>query len=75
MFVFQWYGIMLDYVGEYEGIKERISKAYKIKEHFVVRRLMCFFDLIDIVNLVVHCRPLVTKHISVVCSERCACSL
>lgn len=30
----QYYGIMLDYVGEYEGIKERISKAYKIKEHF-----------------------------------------
>jgi len=31
---------MLDYVGEYEGTKERISKAFKIKEHFVVRNLL-----------------------------------
>lgn len=31
----KWYAIMLDYIGEYEGTKERISKAFKIKEHFV----------------------------------------
>jgi len=31
---------MLDYIGEYEGTKERISKAFKIKEHFVVRKIM-----------------------------------
>ena len=40
LFVFQWYAIMLDYVGEYEGTKERISKAFKIKDHFVVRKIM-----------------------------------
>ena len=43
MFVFQWYAIMLDYVGEYEGTKERISKAFKIKEHFVVRKTLLLF--------------------------------
>jgi tetratricopeptide (TPR) repeat protein len=31
----KWYAIMLDYVGEYEGTKERIAKAFKIKEHFL----------------------------------------
>lgn len=31
----KWYAIMLDYVGEYEGTKERISKAYHIKDHFL----------------------------------------
>lgn len=31
----KWYAIMLDYVGEYEGTKERISNAFKIKEHFL----------------------------------------
>jgi len=43
MFVFQWYAIMLDHVGEYEGTKERISKAFKIKEHFVVRKTLLLF--------------------------------
>jgi len=42
IFAFQWYAIMLDYVGEYEGTKERISKAFKIKDHFVVRKLIFF---------------------------------
>lgn len=27
---------MLDYVGEYESTKERIAKAFKIKDHFLV---------------------------------------
>jgi len=40
LFVFQWYAIMLDYVGEYEGTKERISKAFKIKDHFMVWKLL-----------------------------------
>lgn len=31
----KWYAIMLDYVGEYEATKERISKAYQIREHFL----------------------------------------
>jgi len=30
----KWYAILLDYIGEYEGTKERIAKAFKIKEHF-----------------------------------------
>jgi len=34
---------MLDYVGEYEGTKERISKAFTIKEHFLVRGLTYLF--------------------------------
>jgi len=45
-YVFQWYAIMLDYVGEYEGTKERISKAFKIKEHFVVRKSPLYVDII-----------------------------
>ena len=43
LFVFQWYAIMLDYVGEYEGTKERISKAFKIKDHFMVWKLFLKF--------------------------------
>src|SRR6218665_1097724 len=39
----QWYAIMLDYVGEYEGTKERISKAYHIKDHFLVIMFPIYF--------------------------------
>jgi len=42
---------MLDYVGEYEGTKERISKAFKIKDHFMVWKLFLKFFL------VVQCMP------------------
>ncbi|XP_012945020.1 regulator of microtubule dynamics protein 1 [Aplysia californica] len=31
----KWYGILLDYTAEYEGTKQRISNAYKVKEHFM----------------------------------------
>ena len=34
--VFQWYAILLDYVGEYEGTKQRIANAFLVKEHFIV---------------------------------------
>jgi len=37
---------MLDYIGEYEGTKERISKAFKIKEHFLVRELIYLFGCV-----------------------------
>jgi len=37
---------MLDYIGEYEGTKERISKAFKIKEHFLVRKLVNIICLV-----------------------------
>jgi len=41
---------MLDYVGEYEGTKERISKAFKIKEHFVVRMITALLGHGNIVS-------------------------
>lgn len=44
----QWYAIMLDYVGEYEGTKERISKAYHIKEHFLVIIFHYFCNVTDV---------------------------
>jgi len=44
---------MLDYIGEYEGTKERISKAFKIKEHFLVRNLMYLSGYVDTVWLCV----------------------
>lgn len=31
----KWYAILLDYVGEYEGTKQRITSAYKVKEHLL----------------------------------------
>jgi len=31
--VHKWYAILLDYVGEYEGTKARIEKAYTVREH------------------------------------------
>nr|KAI8762001.1 regulator of microtubule dynamics protein 1 [Biomphalaria glabrata] len=31
----KWYGILLDYTAEYEGTKQRISNAFKVKEHFM----------------------------------------
>ncbi|XP_071086220.1 regulator of microtubule dynamics protein 1-like [Haliotis cracherodii] len=31
----KWYAILLDYTGEYEGMKQRISNAYTVKEHFL----------------------------------------
>uniref|UniRef100_A0A0B6ZQN6 Regulator of microtubule dynamics protein 1 n=2 Tax=Arion vulgaris TaxID=1028688 RepID=A0A0B6ZQN6_9EUPU len=31
----KWYGILLDYTGEYEGTKQRIANAFKVKEHFL----------------------------------------
>jgi tetratricopeptide (TPR) repeat protein len=31
----KWYGILLDYTGEYEGTKQRITNAFKVKEHFL----------------------------------------
>ncbi|KAJ8302917.1 hypothetical protein KUTeg_019313 [Tegillarca granosa] len=31
----KWYAILLDYTGEYEGTKKRISNAYLVKEHFL----------------------------------------
>ena len=34
--LFQWYAILLDYTGEYEGNKQRISNAFQVKTHFLV---------------------------------------
>lgn len=34
LFYFQWYAILLDIVGGYEGTKKRIENAYVVKEHF-----------------------------------------
>ncbi|CAL1543847.1 unnamed protein product, partial [Lymnaea stagnalis] len=31
----KWYGILLDYTAEYEGTKQRIANAFKVKEHFM----------------------------------------
>ncbi|BFZ12631.1 hypothetical protein BsWGS_15669 [Bradybaena similaris] len=31
----KWYGILLDYTGEYEGTKQKIANAFKVKEHFL----------------------------------------
>lgn len=31
----KWFGILLDYTAEYEGTKQRISNAFKVKEHFM----------------------------------------
>ncbi|XP_041375817.1 regulator of microtubule dynamics protein 1-like isoform X3 [Gigantopelta aegis] len=31
----KWYAILLDYKGEYEGTKFRISHSYEMKEHFL----------------------------------------
>lgn len=33
--VHKWYAILLDYTGEYEGTKQRISNAYQVKTHFL----------------------------------------
>jgi len=34
--ILQWYAILLDYTGEYEGTKQRITNSYLVKEHFKV---------------------------------------
>lgn len=31
----KWYGILLDYTGEYEGTQKRISNAFEVKKHFM----------------------------------------
>ncbi|KAL5022226.1 hypothetical protein ScPMuIL_001381 [Solemya velum] len=31
----KWFAVLLDYTGEYEGTKQRISNAYQVKEHFM----------------------------------------
>lgn len=33
--VHKWYAILLDYTGEYEGTKQRITNSYQVKEHFM----------------------------------------
>lgn len=31
----KWYAILLDYIAEFEGTKQRIISAFKVKEHFM----------------------------------------
>ncbi|CAH1778834.1 unnamed protein product [Owenia fusiformis] len=31
----KWFAVLLDYTGEYEGTKQRISNAFQVKEHFM----------------------------------------
>lgn len=31
----KWYAVLLDYTGEYEGTKARISNAFSVKKHFL----------------------------------------
>ncbi|CAI5437611.1 unnamed protein product [Caenorhabditis angaria] len=38
----KWYGILLDYVGEIEGNKSRIEKAYEVREH--LERALAIYD-------------------------------
>ncbi|CAG5124129.1 unnamed protein product [Candidula unifasciata] len=30
----KWYGILLDYTGEYEGTKQKIANAFTVRDHF-----------------------------------------
>jgi len=54
---------MLDYVGEYEGTKEKISKAFKIKEHFVVRMITALLVLLCMLSC---CQPYIAEVLKII---------